>query len=69
MIVALIPTWLQEWEQENDCMPTYEYVCPNCGKKFEQKQAMENRATALCPKCGTVSPLVMSIVNHKKFEG
>ena len=47
-------------------MPIYEYECLNCGEKFEIRQAMNDRATAPCPKCGTVSPLVMSIVNHKK---
>jgi len=33
-------------------MPVYEYICRECGYKFEQLVAgMHNRTLPLCPKC------------------
>jgi len=33
-------------------MPIYEYICRECGYKFEQLVAsMRNRTLPLCPKC------------------
>jgi putative FmdB family regulatory protein len=32
-------------------MPTYEYVCDNCGYEFEQFQSMKARSLRKCPKC------------------
>jgi putative FmdB family regulatory protein len=33
-------------------MPTYEYICENCGYEFEQFQYMTARPLRKCPECG-----------------
>jgi putative FmdB family regulatory protein len=33
-------------------MPTYQYACPDCGYKFEQKQKFTDSAIRKCPHCG-----------------
>jgi len=33
-------------------MPTYEYICENCGYEFERFQGITARAVRKCPKCG-----------------
>jgi len=33
-------------------MPTYEYICENCGHEFEQFQAITARSLRKCPRCG-----------------
>ncbi|MBU0495093.1 MAG: zinc ribbon domain-containing protein [Chloroflexi bacterium] len=34
-------------------MPVYEYVCPDCGCKFELLRPMSRRdQTTTCPQCG-----------------
>ncbi len=33
-------------------MPTYEYICEDCGYEFEQFQSITARALRQCPKCG-----------------
>ena len=33
-------------------MPTYEYICGNCGYEFEQFQSITARALRKCPECG-----------------
>jgi putative FmdB family regulatory protein len=32
-------------------MPTYDYVCENCGHKFELFQAMKDDPIKKCPEC------------------
>jgi len=32
-------------------MPTYEYLCKNCGHKFEVFQGMFDEPIQSCPKC------------------
>lgn len=32
-------------------MPTYDYVCSNCGHKFEEFQSMSSDPLKKCPKC------------------
>ncbi len=32
-------------------MPTYEYACPDCGYKFEQKQRFTDDPVRKCPRC------------------
>jgi putative FmdB family regulatory protein len=40
-------------------MPTYEYECRNCGRKFEQWQAITEAPLMSCPECrGEVRRLV-----------
>ncbi len=33
-------------------MPTYEYLCQNCGYKFEKFQNMNDEPIKVCPQCG-----------------
>jgi putative FmdB family regulatory protein len=33
-------------------MPTYEYVCKECGHRFETKQSMKDEPLTACPQCG-----------------
>jgi putative FmdB family regulatory protein len=33
-------------------MPTYAYVCQNCGHKFEQFQSITAKPLQKCPRCG-----------------
>jgi putative FmdB family regulatory protein len=33
-------------------MPTYEYICKNCGHTFEIVHSMSDAALTLCPECG-----------------
>ena len=41
-------------------MPTYEYICQNCGAKFEVFQPMKDAPLKTCPRCkkGKVKRLV-----------
>ena len=32
-------------------MPTYEYICGNCGYEFEHFQSMKAKSLRKCPKC------------------
>ena len=33
-------------------MPTYQYLCKNCGCEFEKFQSISARPLRKCPKCG-----------------
>ena len=33
-------------------MPTYEYICENCGYEFEKFQSIKARPLRKCPGCG-----------------
>jgi len=33
-------------------MPTYEYLCENCGYQFERFQSITARTIRKCPQCG-----------------
>ncbi|MDR2819074.1 MAG: zinc ribbon domain-containing protein [Desulfovibrio sp.] len=42
-------------------MPIYEYLCPQCGRTFEEwTKTTDAAAEEPCPKCGASSPRVMS---------
>lgn len=32
-------------------MPTYEYICKNCGYEFEEFQSISAEPISICPKC------------------
>ncbi|MFN0158380.1 MAG: FmdB family zinc ribbon protein [Bacteroidota bacterium] len=34
-------------------MPTYEYICKNCGHELEELQSMKETPLTLCPNCKT----------------
>lgn len=54
-------------------MPTYEYICTNCGQKFEIKASMSEKGKGLkttCPTCGgTQAQQVLSSVAVKSSSG
>ena len=33
-------------------MPTYDYLCENCGHRFEHFQQMSDTPLSACPECG-----------------
>jgi len=33
-------------------MPTYEYLCNNCGHRFDKFQSITKNSIRKCPKCG-----------------
>ena len=33
-------------------MPTYDYVCKECGHTFEEFQSMSSEFLTMCPSCG-----------------
>jgi putative FmdB family regulatory protein len=33
-------------------MPTYDYICENCGHRFERFQSITARPIRICPACG-----------------
>lgn len=42
-------------------MPIYEYECPKCGTEFEEwGKASDSHKQVPCPKCGALSPRVIS---------
>ncbi len=43
-------------------MPTYDYVCPECGARFERERPMaEAAAPSPCPVCGAPGRRVLSM--------
>lgn len=40
-------------------MPTYEYLCPKCGR-FDQFQKITEQALTSCPRCGSPVQRVIS---------
>ncbi len=36
-------------------MPTYEYECEKCGKRFAFTRSIDSRAKPACPKCSSKS--------------
>jgi putative FmdB family regulatory protein len=50
-------------------MPTYEYACAACGKKFELFQSMMSEPVAPCPKCGKPSKRQISAGTGIIFKG
>lgn len=36
-------------------MPTYDYICENCGYEFERFQSITARPIRKCPKCDKLS--------------
>ena len=41
-------------------MPTYDYVCDDCGHAFEKVQKMTDRPLKKCPECSGAVHRVMS---------
>jgi putative FmdB family regulatory protein len=34
-------------------MPTYHYICPNCGHSYDKMQKISDETPAECPECRT----------------
>lgn len=49
-------------------MPLYEYHCQECGSAFERFQNVADRATAVCPKCGTSADMVVKPLKLLKTQ-
>lgn len=47
-------------------MPIYEFLCQDCGVKFERlfKSISSTADTSPCPECGNKVPKVPSVANH-----
>ena len=45
-------------------MPMYEYLCPECGVKFEKRGRYSDESYEACPVCKSIAGKVMSVVNH-----
>ena len=41
-------------------MPMYDFLCPKCGKKFEELVPAHSSQEPLCPACGAASQRQMS---------
>ncbi|AEE16773.1 FmdB family zinc ribbon protein [Treponema brennaborense] len=50
-------------------MPTYEYECESCGKRFEAFQKMSDAALTECPGCGKRVRRVLSAGIGISFQG
>ena len=50
-------------------MPTYEYICNRCGKRFECFQPITARAGAKCPACGAAARRRISAGSGVIFKG
>ena len=46
-------------------MPLYEYKCLECDRNFEEIKDYKNRASAFCPRCGSLSDVVPSTFHFK----
>ena len=49
-------------------MPTYEYMCGNCGR-FEEFQSIKAAPLAACPKCGGKVTRLISAGGGMIFKG
>jgi len=43
-------------------MPTYQYQCENCNRRFELRQSFGDKAIAVCPICRGVAHRLFSPV-------
>lgn len=50
-------------------MPTYDYKCGKCNKKFEKFQSITSRPIADCPTCGTEASRSISSGGGVIFKG
>ena len=41
-------------------MPTYEYECTGCGRRFEKFEGINARPSGLCPACGAAGRRLIS---------
>lgn len=50
-------------------MPTYEYECESCSKRFEVFQKMSDEPIKQCPDCGNTVRKVLSAGIGISFQG
>ena len=41
-------------------MPTYDYECKSCGRRFAVQQAMSDKPLGKCPECGGAVERIIS---------
>ena len=50
-------------------MPTYEYECNSCGKRFERFQSIKAKPVCSCPSCGRSAQRLISSGAGLLFRG
>jgi len=50
-------------------MPTYEYECDKCAKRFDLFQSMTAKPLAKCPKCGGKATRLLGTGSGIIFKG
>lgn len=50
-------------------MPTYEYECRSCGRRFERFQSITARPSASCPRCRKPAKRLISAGAGLLFKG
>ena len=50
-------------------MPTYEYECGTCGKRFEKFQGMNDKPLEICPHCGKTVRRIIGTGGGIIFKG
>ncbi|MDP3803986.1 MAG: zinc ribbon domain-containing protein, partial [Candidatus Omnitrophota bacterium] len=50
-------------------MPTYEYECEKCGRRFDVFQKMSDEPVSPCPKCGGKAGRLISAGAGIIFKG
>ena len=51
-------------------MPLYEYVCPSCGKTFEELKSFEEAEDkAKCPNCGAMASREVADIGAVIYKG
>ncbi|MBI1953509.1 MAG: zinc ribbon domain-containing protein [Candidatus Omnitrophica bacterium] len=50
-------------------MPTYEYKCGHCGRRFERFQPITSKPAAPCPKCKRSAKRLISAGAGLLFKG
>ena len=50
-------------------MPTYEYECRSCGRRFDRLQRITAKPAASCPRCGKSARRLISAGGGLLFKG
>ncbi len=50
-------------------MPTYEYRCENCGRRFDEFHHMNDTAERKCPECGITAEKLIGTGSGIIFKG
>ena len=50
-------------------MPTYDYICNDCGHTFEEFQSITAKSLSVCPQCGGKIKRLIGAGNGIIFKG